>query len=57
MNACGPPRAIAAPTVEMDKPELRHQFSPVPDRNAVDAVADSQKPARRKVGRKREHAF
>ena len=52
-----PARAIAAPTVERISRELRHQFSPVPDTNAVDAVADSQKTARRKVGREREHVY
>jgi hypothetical protein len=49
-------RAIAALTVEMNKPRIAASVA-LADTNAVDAVADSQKPARRKAGRRRKQGY
>jgi hypothetical protein len=50
-----PTKVIAQLTVEMNNRALRHR-SRLADTNAVDMVADSQKPARRKAGRWLKHS-
>jgi hypothetical protein len=51
-----PTKVIAQLTVEMNNRALRHR-SRLADTLAVDAVADSQKPPRRKAGPQRRHGY